>query len=337
MPKIQKNKQLQDNNTFGLPCKAEQYVRIESTSELSQLSESQYQNAIILGWGSNVLLPDRIDRLIIHMQILGRHIEKIDTGYRVKIAAGESWDEIVRWSLEQKMYGLENLASIPGTVGASPVQNIGAYGKQVQDYIESVEVFDTISRTFHHISNQDCQFGYRESLFKKPQNKHLIIVAVVYLLSDDPVVDCMYDPVATILSERENPIPQDVYDIVEAVRASKLPDIHKYPNTGSTFKNPIIDKNLYNTLLVQYPDMPSYKQVDDRCKIPAGWLIDKAGWRWKKINTTIWSYDKQALVLYNIGKATQDDVIQAIQTIQESISQIFHIHIEPEVQIIPKP
>ena len=175
------------------------------------------------------------------------------------------------------MYGLENLASIPGTVGASPIQNIGAYGKQVDQYISSVEVFDPKTQNLLVFSRQDCHFGYRDSIFKQSTHKHLIVVAVTFELSNNPSIDCEYEPVASILRGLStSPVPKDVYDIVREVRSSKLPDTVTHPNTGSTFKNPILSKKLYENIRTQYPNMPSYIQEDGLYKVPAGWLIETA-------------------------------------------------------------
>lgn len=323
------NYSLKLHNTFQLESIAKNYIRIEEKSELFELDYTD--KFFIMGGGSNLLLPPNIYYTILHIKLNGKKILKeTDEHIYLQVAAGENWDDLVKFSTQNNWQGLENLSYIPGTVGSSPVQNIGAYGTEAKDYIYHVEVFDTKYKTFKILKNLDCKFDYRYSIFKNHDSKHLIVTSVVYKLNKKPKFNLSYGFLKNLDAQKQT--PQTIRQKVIDIRKSKLPDYKKLGNAGSFFKNPIINIDLYNDLLQKFPDIKGFQVSDtQQIKVPAGWLIEKAGWKGKHYkNASV--YQNQALILCNThGKAKYTDITMLAEYIKTDVLKKFNILLEPEV------
>ena len=327
---VLKNVQLKSFNTLGLLATASEFTQISSKQDLVealQYAKAQNLNVLTLSGGSNMLLPENIQALVIHMQIMGKNVVQQDDEYVwVEVGAGEIWHDFVVWTTAQKYYGLQNLALIPGLVGASPVQNIGAYGVEVGDFIDYVIVYDQVEEQFKQISAKQCNFSYRHSLFKESVNRY-VITSVVFKLLKNAKLNINYGDLKAAVGSDET--AENLQEQVIHIRKSKLPDPKEYPNVGSFFKNPIISNAVFETLKLEYPTIPNYPQKDGQVKIAAGWLIDQAGWKGKS-KGCVGMFAKQALVLVNYGQASLDDVQLTYQAVQSDVLQKFGIHLEPE-------
>ena len=291
---------------------------------------------MVIGGGSNVLFRDDYPGFLLRMMIPGfEKIKEDEEHYFVRAGAGEIWHSFVRKMLDAGMPGLENLAYIPGTVGAAPIQNIGAYGLEAAEFIESVECFDMNSGELLTLTNEECDFGYRHSTFKKPENRHLVITAVTFKLSKNWVPNTSYKALAEEIEINSFPelSPQDVYSCVISLRRRKLPSPVKFGNAGSFFMNPVVAREVFEALREQYPQMPFYEMSADRIKIPAGWMIDQCGWKGKSLGPAA-VHDKQALVLVNRGGATGADIVALSDAVRASVRDKFGIDIHPEVNFI---
>ena len=335
---IQQNISLKPYNTFGIDAKAKYFVSVNSIVELKEVLQSKdYPDKFILGGGSNMLLTKDIKALVIHINIKGIEIlsEKNDF-VLVKANAGENWHEFVLWCLKHNFGGIENLSLIPGNVGSAPIQNIGAYGVELKDIFISCEAININSLELETFTNKDCKFDYRESIFKHNAQGKFIITSVTFQLStQNHKLHTEYGAISSQLKEMnvENPTIQDISNAVIAIRQSKLPDPKKIGNSGSFFKNPIISTKDFNSLKAIFPDIPSYILSEKEVKVPAGWLIEKAGFKGKTfINYGV--HKHQALVLVNYGGAKGKDILKLAKLIQKTVKQIFNIEIETEVNII---
>ena len=335
---IQQNISLKPYNTFGIDAKAKYFFSVNSIVELKEVLQSKdYPDKFILGGGSNMLLTKDIKALVIHINIKGIEIlsEKNDI-VLVKANAGENWHEFVLWCLEHNFGGIENLSLIPGNVGSAPIQNIGAYGVELKDIFISCEAININSLELETFTNKDCKFDYRESIFKHNAQGKFIITSVTFQLStQNHKLHTEYGAISSQLKEMnvENPTIQDISNAVIAIRQSKLPDPKKIGNSGSFFKNPIISTKDFNSLKAIFPDIPSYILSEKEVKVPAGWLIEKAGFKGKTfINYGV--HKHQALVLVNYGGAKGKDILKLAKLIQKTVKQIFNIEIETEVNII---
>lgn len=318
-------------NTFGLVAEAEHFFTLSSESQLGELLQQAqlYQDYFILGGGSNVILNTYIRRFVIHNQLKGIHIlRSSDEGVWVEVSAGEVWHDFVCYCLANKWYGLENLALIPGTVGAAPVQNIGAYGKEVKDYIDSVYALNLHTGEYRCFSREECLFAYRDSIFKHDAAHYLILRVVFYfpkvwraLVS---YADLNSYPGITVQSSA-----QEVFDAVVKIRQHKLPDPKQIGNAGSFFKNPIVPAEQYMLLKAKFPALVAYPQVSGEYKLAAGWMIDQCGWKGKSLGRVA-VHERQALVLVNGGGATMKDVKCIAQAIQKDVKQCYGVDIEPE-------
>lgn len=333
MQKIETNYQLDKLNSLHLTSIAKYYIALIDINQLSALTDfMNHKKFFVLGGGSNIILPEIYPGLVIHNQLRGVEvIETLDDHVLIKAMAGETWDNFVGYTIGKNWYGLENLSLIPGTVGASPIQNIGAYGVEVKDFIYSVEVYDTQKRQFTELSNPECQFKYRDSYLK--HNPNLIVTSVVFRLYRKPKLNNKYAEVAKALSEIPNPTALDLRNCVIKIRQAKLPDPAVIGNVGSFFHNPILDMAKVQQLQSKYPNLPVYVLDDKTAKISAGWLIDNLGlkgYRQGKVGV----YDKQALVLVNHSNAKASDLLNLAKHIQDEVFKNYAIWLNIEPLII---
>ncbi|WP_460218025.1 UDP-N-acetylmuramate dehydrogenase [Psychroserpens sp. MEBiC05023] len=335
---IQHNISLKPYNTFGIDVKAKHFVSISSVAELKTIYASDaYPEKFILGGGSNMLLTKDVNALVIHLNLKGKQIlSQTDTNVIVESQAGENWHEFVLWTLNHNFGGLENLSLIPGNVGTSPIQNIGAYGVELKDSFLSCKALNLNTLKLENFTNFDCQFDYRNSIFKQEAKGKYIIVSVTFkLTTQNHALHTNYGAIRSQLAVMEitRPTIQDISKAVITIRESKLPNPKEIGNSGSFFKNPIITKDAFLKLQDNFPDAPHYMVSETEIKIPAGWLIEHAGFKGKTFNN-YGVHKKQALVLVNYGGAKGSEILELSQLIQKTIARIFNINIEAEVNII---
>lgn len=329
--KIQSEVFLQAFNTLGVASIAEYFASCESVSDIQLCLNWAQKKQIpvhILGGGSNVLLAEHIRGLVIKPELFGKTIQVDDSCSLVTAAAGENWHQFVMWCCENGAYGIENLALIPGTVGAAPVQNIGAYGVELMQYVESVSALNTHTGDLETLSREDCQFSYRDSLFKTEQGAHYIITELVLRLNRAFVAQLNYSGLDTFNTE-QTAFARELALSIAALRQSKLPDPKDIPNAGSFFKNPVVDESQCAQLIAKYPDMPSYPAAAQKKKIPAAWLIDRLGWKNKIIND-VGVHEKQALVVVNPKHKSRSDILEFANAIQDDVKREFGIELEIE-------
>ncbi|UNW07835.1 UDP-N-acetylmuramate dehydrogenase [Acinetobacter variabilis] len=327
---IQTQVQLKPFNTLNLEAIAAYYSRIQSTDDLIaalEFAEQQQLNVLILSGGSNMLLPEQIDALVLHMNIQGiEMLEGNEQHQFLRVGGGQVWHDFVLWTTEQKLYGLQNLALIPGLVGASPVQNIGAYGVEVGEFIHAVEVYDRKLKKFDSIPASDCHFSYRHSIFKDDPTRY-VITHVTFKLLKQANLKLNYGDLKAAVGD--NLTAENLQQQVIRIRQSKLPDPKEFPNVGSFFKNPIVNQQVFDRIAVHFSNLPHYPQANDQVKMAAGWLIDQAGWKGKQLGP-VGMFHKQALVLVNYGHASLTDVRQAYGAVQQAVWDKFKIMLEPE-------
>lgn len=334
---IRRNISLRPYNTFGIDAKAERFAVLRSEEDLRAILPANIAPLHLLGGGSNVLLTKDLDGLVLHNALKGIEVEReTDAEVLVSAGAGEVWHELVLWSLAQNFGGLENLSLIPGTVGAAPIQNIGAYGAELKDVFEKLEAYHLESGERLVFSAEACKFGYRNSIFKNELKGHCLITRVWFRLSKAPTLNLTYKTLADSLRNKgiTQPGIREVSEAVIAIRRSKLPDPGQIGNAGSFFKNPEVPVQLYQALKEEYPDLVAFPLPgnDERVKLAAGWLIDKAGWKGHRAGDA-GVHEKQALVLVNYGKASGKDILSLAQQIQADIQEKFGVSLEPEVNI----
>jgi UDP-N-acetylmuramate dehydrogenase len=335
---VQHNISLQPFNTFGIDVKAKQFISIASVSDLKDIYTSDdYPKKFILGGGSNMLLTKDIDALVIHINLKGKQIlSQTEKEVLVKANAGENWHEFVLWCLENNFGGLENLSLIPGNVGTSPIQNIGAYGVELKDTFHSCDALNLKTLEIETFTNSDCNFDYRNSIFKQDAKGQYIILSVIFkLTTKDHQLRTNYGAISSELNRMNisNPTIQDVSKAVISIRQSKLPNPKKIGNSGSFFKNPIISRAEFLRLQDNFPNAPHYEVSEEEVKVPAGWLIETAGFKGKTLGN-YGVHKKQALVLVNYGGASGNDILKLSQLIQATVLRLFNITIEAEVNII---
>ena len=335
---INSNYPLRDYNTFNISVNAKLFYEFKDKISLQKIlkrEDLKNENILILGGGSNILFSKNYDGLILKNGILGINIiSETNNHVEVEVGAGENWHEFVLWSINNNLSGIENLALIPGLVGASPIQNIGAYGMEVKDTITNVKFIDIKSGIEKSLNNKDCNFEYRSSIFKKELKNKTIITDVTFKLSKTDLNIIKYGAIKSELkSLKEEPSSKAICQAVINIRSRKLPNPKELGNSGSFFKNPIITNNKYKQLKKNFPDLVAYKESNTYMKIAAGWLIERAGWKGFK-DKNVGVYKNQALVLVNHGNASGQDIIDLSKKIQESIFQKFQIEILPEVNII---
>jgi UDP-N-acetylmuramate dehydrogenase len=321
-------------NTLALPGKAARYLKITAPEQLSEASLPD-EKRFILGGGSNLVLNGDFAGLVLHMAIPGKRLlREDDEAWYIEAGAGENWHNFVQWTLQQGWPGLENLSLIPGTVGAAPIQNIGAYGLEVSERFESLTAWDFEKQCFLTVHRSTCNFAYRDSLFKQ-QGWHLsgrmAITSVVFKLPKVWIANCRYADVAQELAARQiaQPTAQDIAQAIIAIRQRKLPDPAIIPNAGSFFHNPVVESAVADQLTATHPGLPRYPQADGRVKLAAGWLIEQAGWKGKSLGQ-VGMYEKQALVLVNHGGANGADVRQTMVAVQTAVQARFGVALTPE-------
>ncbi|MBI3258216.1 MAG: UDP-N-acetylmuramate dehydrogenase [Ignavibacteriae bacterium] len=333
---IHENSSLKEYNTFGIEASARYFVDINSIHQLPEILEgTNIDELLILGGGSNLLFTRDWGGTVLKISIMGKEIiDETNESIILKIGAGENWHKTVEWCVKNNYAGIENLALIPGTAGAAPIQNIGAYGVEVKDVFESLEAFDILnlhSKTFH---KDECEFGYRDSVFKKRAKGHFVITSVTLRLRKSKEAHhTSYNELRLELDNSEIPTINEVFTAVCAIRTRKLPDPLEIGNAGSFFKNPIISSNDYKTLHSTYHEMPSYPHPDGMVKIPAAWLIEQCGWKGVR-HGEAGVYPRQALVIVNYGGASGEEIMSLAREIQDSVHTKFGITIEQEVNVI---
>ena len=330
----EQNVDLTPFNTLALPGKACRYQKIATLGQLTATSLVQ-EKRFILGGGSNLVLTGDFDGLVLHMAIPGKRLLKEDSAaFYIEAGAGENWHDFVQWTVQQGWPGLENLSLIPGTVGAAPIQNIGAYGREVGDYLQSVSAWDFKKQAFFSVDRNECRFAYRDSLFKQ-EGWHLTgqiaIASVIFRLPKAWVANTRYADVTQELALRNitTPSAQEIALAIMTIRQRKLPDPAHIPNCGSFFHNPVVTVEQAGQLKIACPALPQYPQPDGRVKLAAGWLIEQAGWKGKTLGP-IGMYEKQALVLVNHGGATGADVKRTMAAVQADVFARFGVELTPE-------
>ncbi|MFK8284712.1 UDP-N-acetylmuramate dehydrogenase [Capnocytophaga canis] len=323
-------------NTFGIDAQATTFVTIHSEKGLIK-ALSNYKNPFIFGGGSNMLLTKNIENPVFWIQLKGISIEReTDDHVWITAAAGENWHEFVQFCLEKGYGGLENLSLIPGNVGATPIQNIGAYGVEIKDVMAYCQTINIHSITQKQFSKDECKFSYRESIFKCEEKGNYIITSVTFKLTKkNHILHTEYGAIREILEQKniKNPQPIDISKAVISIRESKLPNPKEIGNSGSFFKNPIVSKIHFEKLQKIYPQMPHYVVNEESTKIPAGWLIETCGLKGYR-RGDVGVHQKQALVLVNYGNATGQELVELSKFIQQTVYNKFQIHLESEVNII---
>lgn len=338
MRRLLRNFSLKNYNSFGIDVRADRFISVKNTEELRDVLRRTYASELfILGGGSNMLLTGDINKTVIHIGIKGREvISETEEEVTVKAAAGENWHEFVLWTLAKGFGGLENLSLIPGNVGTAPIQNIGAYGVELKDSFVSCHAINIQTLEKKEFSLQDCDFGYRNSVFKNQLKGQYIITAVNFRLKKkNHELHTDYGSIRTELEKKgiTSPTIKDISNAVIEIRQSKLPDPEKLGNSGSFFKNPVISLEQFEKLRESHPGVPSYHVSDTQIKVPAGWLIDKAGLKgYREGDAGV--HKNQALVLVNYGSATGEEILKLSQKVQDKIEQEFGITLEAEVNII---
>ncbi|MCK5399998.1 MAG: UDP-N-acetylmuramate dehydrogenase [Flavobacteriaceae bacterium] len=335
---ILSNISLKPYNTFGIDVKAKHFVSVKSIEELkSILKLKQYPEKFILGGGSNMLLTKDIEALVIHIDFKGIEILSKDKNtVNIRASAGENWHDLVLWCLTQDFGGIENLSLIPGNVGTAPIQNIGAYGVELKDVFVECQALHANSLKIKTFTKKDCNFDYRNSIFKKDIKGEYIITSITLNLTTKiHKLKTSYGAITEELNKMniKNPTIKDISNAVITIRESKLPNPKLIGNSGSFFKNPIITKSHFNTLKINFPEIPSYLVSENKIKIPAGWLIEHLGFKGKRFGN-YGVHEKQALVLVNYDDAEGDDIFKLSQLIQSTVKRIFNINLEIEVNII---
>lgn len=335
---IKNNFSLKKLNTFGVESYARWYVQINSEANLKELFADpkwKNENLLILGGGSNTLFVTDFDGLVVHIHIGGISHQIEGDAIYVTAGAGEVWNDLVNYCVDHHFAGLENLSLIPGSVGASPIQNIGAYGVELMDVFHSCKAFEIETGRTRIFNRADCSFSYRDSIFKGVLKNKYIITEVTYKLSSDFKPNISYGAIGEELKKRgiKNPTIKDVSVVISHIRVSKLPDPSTIGNAGSFFKNPIIELVDFKPLKAAFPDIVHYPAGEDQVKLAAGWLIEQCGWKGKVVgNTGTWK--NQALVLVNHGDATGDEIFNFSSSIIESVRSRFGVILEREVNIV---
>jgi UDP-N-acetylmuramate dehydrogenase len=337
---LTENQSLQPYNTFGIEAKARWFARIQSMDELRsllQLPEVKQQPKLILGQGSNVLLHGDFDGLVIKNELTG--VETLDENedrVTLRVQSGENWHALVQKCAQLDYGGIENLALIPGTCGAAPIQNIGAYGVEIKEVIDEVHGMDIHTHHMHTFSNEACAFGYRESVFKHAWREKFFISSITLTLTKKShPLRIEYGAIREVFQQRhiQHPTIQDVRDAVVSIRESKLPDPRVIGNAGSFFKNPTIGVTQYQSLQKSYGSVPGYATVNQNVKIPAAWLIEQCGWKGKRVGR-VGVHVHQALVLVHYGGAQGEEIFSLARAIMKSVKEKFDVDLTPEVNII---
>ena len=334
------NVNLKPYNSFGFDAVAKQFVEINAVDDLQTLIKSgalKSQKNLILSGGNNVLFQNEVfDGIVVYINTKGLEILREEVNdVVVRAQAGEDWPDFVRFCVGKGWHGVENLAHIPGKVGAAPVQNIGAYGMELKDSFLRCEAMDLATGETMVFVKEDCRFGYRESIFKGELKGRYVITSVDFLLKKEAPLNLEYGNIKAYLEQNgiENPTLQQLHDAICDIRDAKLPDVKLIGSAGSFFKNPVIERAQFEALLTEYPTMPHYDEPNGKVKVPAGWLIEQAGWKgWRDEHVGV--YEKQALVLVHYGGGKGEDIVYLAKRIQDSMEEKFGIKISPEVNFV---
>jgi len=318
-----------------MDVKAKEFASVGSELDLAKVLAINSSNLLVLGGGSNMLLTEDQDALVLHINIKGIEVVSIfENNIRVKVAAGENWHDFVSWSLKKNYGGIENLSLIPGNVGTAPIQNIGAYGVELKDVFISCEAMDIKTQEQRTFVKDDCKFGYRNSIFKEELKGKVVITQVVYQLSKTPLNNIKYGAITEELKLlKKEASPSSIAQAVINIRSSKLPDPKVLGNSGSFFKNPIIETSEFEKLKKEFPEMVGYTISESKTKIAAGWLIDNAGLKgYRKADAGV--HKNQALVLVNYGNASGTEIINLAKEVQQRVKDKYGINLDPEVNIL---
>lgn len=333
---IQENISLKPYNTFGIDVDAARFINVTSIADLKKILTIE-TDFFILSGGSNILLTSSINKLILYIALKGISIIKeTEKHVYIESKAGENWHDFVLWCIGNDFGGLENLSLIPGNVGTSPMQNIGAYGVEIKDTFHQLKAMEIATGKLHTFSNEDCNFGYRNSVFKNELKGKYIITSVVFKLTKDKhKLNYSYGAIQNELENRsiDKPTIKDISNVVIDIRNSKLPNPKEIGNSGSFFKNPVINKEKFELLQKKYPNIPSYTVSDTQIKVPAGWLIEQCGFKGKRFGDA-GVHKNQALVLVNYGNATGKEIYDLALKILKQVKNTFDISLEIEVNVI---
>ena len=335
--KIEENYSLLKHNTFNLDAKTRFFMEYYSEEELGRILRDEYfqeSRSLHIGGGSNLLSINDFNGIIVHSAIKGIEVVK-ETSDEVwlRIGAGEVWDDVVKYAVDNGWYGIENLSLIPGEAGAAAVQNIGAYGVEIKDVVEELETYNQLTFEKVVFKNADCQYSYRHSYFKNEHNDPHIVTRVIIRLSKNPKFSLEYGNLRSELEKRGEFTLKDVRDTVITIRKEKLPDPKVLGNAGSFFMNPIISVDQFEELKALYPNAPAYNAGEGKVKVPAGWLIEQCGFKGKS-NGTVGVYEKQALVLVNLGGAKGFEIALLAESVMAAVKDKFGIDIYPEVRYV---
>ncbi len=333
---LQENFSLKHFNTFGIDVTAKFFAMFSSTDELAEILENTKENTLILGGGSNILFTKNYDGLVLKNELVGiKKIKEDDACVYVRAYAGVDWHEFVLYCITNNFAGVENLSLIPGSVGASPMQNIGAYGVEIKDVFYELEAYNITEKKLQIFSKIDCAFGYRESIFKNKYKEQFVIISVTFRLNKIPVYHTSYGAIEMELEKMgiQSLSIKAISDAVISIRKSKLPSPTEIGNAGSFFKNPIIKNIQFENLKIAYPSIIGYAVGENETKLAAGWLIEQCGWKGYR-KDDVGCHQKQALVLVNYGEAMGQNILQLSEEIIESVKMKFEVLLEKEVNII---
>lgn len=334
--RIEQNFSLEKYNTFHLPVKTRWFMEYESEEDVQKILRDEYFQECLsthIGQGSNLLFINDYNGIILHSAIRGMEVVSEDEAtVSLRVGAGEVWDEVVAYAVSKGWGGIENLSLIPGEVGAAAVQNIGAYGVEIKDVIESVEAWNRLTFEKHVFTAEECGYGYRSSRFKDPHQDPHFITYVTLRLEKFPVFNIEYGALNQRLSDKALTL-ENVRETVISIRKEKLPDTESLGNAGSFFMNPLITDEHFERIRKEYPDVPSYPAEKGKVKVPAGWLIEKCGFKGQR-HGNVGVYEKQALVLVNFGGATGDEIALFAESIRAAVKERFGIELMPEVKYI---
>lgn len=328
---------LKGHNTFGMDVKCRRFIEFDTEDEVSRvvsgLTEAD-RPLLVIGGGSNILFTKDFEGTVLHSAIRGRHAVRMEGSVFLRCGSGEKWDDIVKLCVDNGLYGAENLSLIPGDVGASAVQNIGAYGVEAKDLIYKVEAIDIETGVKREFTNDECEYSYRWSKFKGEWKNRYVITYVTYKLSDIFVPHLQYGNILAELEKKgiKTPTVSQMRNVVIEIRKAKLPDPEVEGNAGSFFTNPIVDNSKYEQLVGEFGTVPHYQVGQDKVKIPAGWMIERCGWKGKTLGKA-GVHSKQALVLVNKGGANGQDIVKLCNAIRKDVKDKFGIEINPEVNI----
>jgi len=337
MMDITRYQSLKELNTFGVASSAAHYARCTDMESLRRLLEDDsllQMPLLVLGEGSNILFRNDFDGLVLQPGMKGIELLEENSGdVLVRVGAAENWDRWVDHAIDRGWYGLENLSLIPGSVGSSPVQNIGAYGVELRDRFEWLDAWDLQLKQPVKLNRETCRFGYRSSIFKEEANGRYIITHVAFRLQKKAELNLAYGSVKEEFLKAGGNSARDLRNVIIAIRRSKLPDPEQYGNAGSFFKNPVIDRTLYKCIRVDFPNLPYYTAENNHVKIPAAWLIEQAGWKGKRIGD-VGTWPDQPLVIVNYGNASGQEIFEFSEAIREEVERLFAITLEREVRVI---